>query len=208
MPYRTTRKMALRKRTHRKTLILAAIQLFAQRGYHATTVRMIAKAARSSNGGSYYYFRGKDDVCAVILELFADAIARALHAAVASTTAGKPQQLHSAVGDLVLLMTGNPDVARILILESSSALDARIEKIRRDVTEQSVGFFAQLLTKWATPPLDCAVAARCILGSVYESIRHWLELPPEQRPAPQDLATAVADFTSRAIAAPQPQASC
>jgi AcrR family transcriptional regulator len=75
--------MAMRKRAYRKSLILAAIQLFAQRGYHATTTRMIAKAARSSIGGFYHHFRHKDDVCAAILESLLTAVVRTLRAAVA-----------------------------------------------------------------------------------------------------------------------------
>lgn len=207
MPYRTTRKMALRKRTHRRGLILAAIALFARRGYHATSVRMIAKAAQSSTGGFYFHFRSKADVLATILELFAEAIARILQGAAAYTRPATLQQLHAAIHDLHLLMTGNSDAARILIMESSSALDARIEKIRREIAENSAHFFQQLLAKFtpALPAPDSAVAPRCIVGSIYESVRQWLELPPDQRPAPTALAAAVADFNLHGVAATNPE---
>jgi AcrR family transcriptional regulator len=185
--------MAMRQRAYRKSLILAAIQLFAQRGYHATSVRMIAKAARSSKGGFYHHFRHKDDICAAILESLVTAVAR--------TTPGTPQQLRSTVRDLVLLLTSNPDAARILILESS-ALGPRLDKVRRDIVESIANFFVQLLAQWSPPPPDCSVAARCIVGGVYESVRHWIELPPDQRPTSRALATTVADFSVRAITAP------
>jgi AcrR family transcriptional regulator len=162
---------------------------------------VIAKAARSSKGGFYHYFRTKDDVCAAILESLVAGIARTLRAAVARTTPGTPRQLRSTVSDLVRLMTANPDAARILIVESSG-LGARLEKVRRDIVEGTATFFAQLLAQWTAPPLNCAVAARCVVGSVYESVRHWIELPPDRRPAVQAFAAAVADFSVRAIAAP------
>jgi AcrR family transcriptional regulator len=173
MPYRTTPKMAMRKRAHRKSLILAAIQLFAQRGYHATTVLMIAKAARSSNGGFYCYFRGKDDVCAAILESLVTAVARTLRAAVARTTPGTPQQLRSTVNDLVQLLAANPDVVRILLMESSAS-GARLEKARRDIIEGCATFFAQLLAQWQrlrstvpSPPvaLSAAFTNPSVIGS-------------------------------------------
>jgi AcrR family transcriptional regulator len=209
MPYRTTRKMAQRKQAHRRALILAAIALLAQRGYHATSVRMIAKAARSSTGGFYFHFRNKADVCAVILELFAEVIARVLQRAAASPRPAMPQQLYAAVRDLVLLMTENPDAARILIMESSSALDARIEKIRREIAENSARLFQQLLAKFAPalPAPDSALAPHCIVGSIYQSVYHWLTLPLEQRPAAGALASAVADFNLHGVVAPQTQHS-
>jgi len=138
MPYRATPKMAMRKRAHRKSLIQAAIQLFAQRGYHATTVLMIAKAARSSNGGFYCYFRGKDDVCAAILESLVAAVARTLHAAVARTTAGTPRQLRSTVNDLVLLMAANPEVIRILLTTPPSEDSSRSQKKTENHKERTV----------------------------------------------------------------------
>jgi AcrR family transcriptional regulator len=185
-------------------LILAAIALLAQRGYHATSVRMIAKAAHSSTGGFYFHFRNKADVCAVILELFAEVIARTLQRAAASARPATPQQLYAAVRDLVLLMTENPDPARILIMESSSALDARVEKIRHEIAEESARFFQQLLAKFAPAELApvSAPASHCIVGSIYQSLHHWLALPPDQRPPAQALAGAVADFNLHGIVAP------
>jgi hypothetical protein len=122
-------------------------------------------------------------------------------AVVARTTPGTPQQLRSTVHDLVLLFTANPDAARILILESS-ALGPRLEKVRRDIVESIANVFVQLLAQWMPPPLDGSVAAHCIVGSVYESVRHWIELPPDQRPTAAAFAGTVAAFNVRAIPAP------
>jgi hypothetical protein len=33
----------------------------------------------------------------------------------------------------------------------------------------------------ALPALSSAIVARCSVGSVYESVYHWLEQPPDQR---------------------------
>lgn len=38
----------------------AALELFRDRGYEATTMRMVAERAGVSVGNAYYYFRGKD----------------------------------------------------------------------------------------------------------------------------------------------------
>ncbi len=56
----------------------------------------------------------------------------------------------------------------------------------------------------APDALNRGILAHSLVGSIYESVHHWLELPSEQRPAPQTLATAVADFNMRGLVAPQP----
>lgn len=62
MVYRTTRRMAERKEARRKKLLSAAIGIFGRKGYHAATVPMIVRAANSSVGSFYFYFRNKEDV--------------------------------------------------------------------------------------------------------------------------------------------------
>ena len=66
---------------------------------------------------------------------------------------------------------------------------------------------AARLARLTPPPQmsNAALVARCCLGSVYESVQHWLALPPDQRPTPQALAATVADFILRGTAAPQPR---
>ena len=103
-----------------------------------------------------------------------------------------------------MLLTKNPDLARLLISQSPD-LGTRLEQLRRDVLAGLACFFEQLLAKLEPPPPDCVIAARCCVGSVHECVRHWLELPPDQRPALKALASAVAGFALQGIAGPVPQ---
>jgi hypothetical protein len=41
------------------------------------------------------------------------------------------------------------------------------------------------------------IVARCWVGSVYESVFHWLEQPAARRPPADHVARAVADFNLR-----------
>ncbi|QFG67443.1 TetR/AcrR family transcriptional regulator [Ornithinimicrobium pratense] len=51
----------------RELLVETALRLFRERGYEATTMRLIAHEARMSPGSAYYYFEGKD---ALVHELY------------------------------------------------------------------------------------------------------------------------------------------
>jgi len=200
--YHTTPKMAQRKEARRTKLLQTAIRLFGKHGYHATTVPMIVKASGSSTGSFYFYFRNKEDVFAVALERFGERLAEALNAAIAAAGENPVRQMRAAVERTILFMAENPDEARILIVESSG-LGARLQQIRRKIVDSHARSVELALDQGRTalPSLDTAVVARCWIGSVYESVFHWLELPPAQRQPANVIARAVAEFNLRGIGA-------
>ena len=202
MAYHTTPKMAQRKEARRTKLLQTAIRLFGKHGYHATTVPMIVKASGSSTGSFYFYFRNKEDVFAVALERFGQRLAEALNAAIAAAGENPVRQMRAAVERTILFMAENPDEARILIVESSG-LGARLQQIRRKIVDSHARSVELALDQGRTalPSLDTAVVARCWIGSVYESVFHWLELPPAQRQPANVIARAVAEFNLRGIGA-------
>lgn len=194
--------MAQRKEANRAHLLEVAIKLFGKHGYHATTVPMIVKASGGSTGSFYYYFRNKEDVFAAALEEFGKKIADALNAVIASAEGSPLQHMRAAVERLVLFMAENPNEARILIVESSG-LSARLQQIRRKIVESHSRSVEKALSQLcvARTPLDAELVARCWVGSVYESVFHWLEQPAARRPPAEKVAAAVADFNLRGTGA-------
>jgi TetR/AcrR family transcriptional regulator, fatty acid metabolism regulator protein len=194
--------MARRKEAHRAHLFEVAVRQFGKHGYHATTVPMIVKASGSSTGSFYFYFRSKEDVFAAALQAFGEKISHSLNAAIAAAGQNPLHGMRAAVERLVLFMAENPDEARMLIVESSG-LSARLQKIRRTIVDSHSRSVEMALSQMraALAPMDPALAARCWVGSVYESVFHWLEQPASERPAAQAVARAVADFNLRAVGA-------
>ena len=52
----------------RKAIIEASMRLFAQRGYHGTSVAQIAEATNLTKGALYWYFDSKDAIIISILD--------------------------------------------------------------------------------------------------------------------------------------------
>jgi AcrR family transcriptional regulator len=203
MVYRTTRKMEERKEARRKKLLSAAIGIFGRKGYHATTVPMIVRAAKSSVGSFYFYFRNKEDIFAAALDALGAHISAALNEAIRAAGADVPAQMRAAVKALVRFLAENPEEARILIVESSG-LGKQLEAVRRQVIESHTRGVEGALRAMADrlPPLDAAVVASCWVGAVYEAVYHWLGRDPEERPPADRLADAIAKFNLRGIGAP------
>ena len=60
-----------RKEETRQELLAAAIRLFADRGFHNTSLQQIADAAGYTTGAIYWHFRNKDELFLAAFEAFA-----------------------------------------------------------------------------------------------------------------------------------------
>jgi AcrR family transcriptional regulator len=199
MAYRKTSATTARKEARRKTLLEAATGLFGKCGYHAATVPMIVAEADSSVGSFYAHFRNKEDVFAAALEALGERVMEVMNEAEGSQT-DPLLQMKCAMEALFLYLARNPREARILIVESSG-LSPRLEQVRRAILRQQADECCQTLL--AAPEVFLAanplIAARCVVGSVFETLYSWLEESPDERLPVADVARAVVDFNIRAL---------
>jgi len=76
---RPRRRQADRTRRSRAQILAAALKLFSRCGYHGTSIRDIARAARASTGNVYHHFPDKEAIFNALIEQYLVAISSPEH---------------------------------------------------------------------------------------------------------------------------------
>jgi AcrR family transcriptional regulator len=199
MAYRTTPRMQARKEARRRRFLDVATRLFGDRGFHRTTVPAVIAASGTSVGSFYMYFTGKEDLFAEVLREIGRRLAAHLNAAV-DAKVGPLEQMRAAVVGLFQFLAEHPREGRILLVESSG-LGVPLEQIRREIVASHTRGVERSLRRLlpGASPNHVAVLARCWVGAVHETVRHWMEVEPGRRRPPREVAAEVARFNLRGI---------
>jgi TetR/AcrR family fatty acid metabolism transcriptional regulator len=160
----------------RERILDAAVRVFAKKGFHATRVSEVAKAAGVADGTIYLYFRSKEEL---LVSLFEDRVERLLAFLEAELPRahGAPDKLRRVIEIQLGLLEGERDLAEVVtvILRQSSKLmkeyaapkfTAYLDAIGRVVAE---GQAAGEIRRDISPHL----AARVVFGALDGIAMTW-----------------------------------
>ena len=165
-------------------ILRAATALFAERGYHGTSVRTLARVLRVETPSLYYHFPSKQQILFAILDRTLDDLLDGLRRAVAAAE-GAPERLRAAIRFHVLFHTRRRQEAFVSHSELRSLAPANLRRVvaKRDQYEQ---VFRDLLAAGVRGGVfrvpDVKLAAMAIL-SMCTGVATWFSeggrLPPE-----------------------------
>jgi AcrR family transcriptional regulator len=176
-----------RREARRLRLLDAALQLFAELGFHDTSVDEVVARARTSKSAFYEHFESKEDCFRVLLQQEGGGLVAAVREA-ASVGADHRERTRLGIVAFVLACARSSRVARLLLVESVG-LSRSIEEVRHalhaefaSLTESEVRY-AKEHGDAALAGVDPAVYGRAVVGAVNEATSWFLETGAKGDPA-------------------------
>jgi AcrR family transcriptional regulator len=166
-----------RRAKRRTQLIEAGVDLLGTEGWQATTVRALCSRAGLTERYFYESFADRD---ALLVAVFDDVAGRAA-VVVLSATQEAPhderERSRAAIGAFVELLTGDPRLGRILLLEAlgNEALERRrreaLQVFAKLIADQAREFYGE----GAPEPVDAMLTSTALVGALAELLIAWLD---------------------------------
>lgn len=170
---------ARRQRSARRSEVLkCALEVFAEKGYHASTISDIISRAGIARGTFYIYFESKRAIFEELLESYLQRIGAAIRRISLDPNGPSPrEQIQGNVDRVFAVLSANQALNRIL-LRQAVGLDAEFDRRLSD-------FYGRLLDRieaalelgqemGVVKNEDARVLAACVLGSVKEVTNQYL----------------------------------
>src|SRR2546428_149329 len=153
-------------------LLARAANVFAERGYHSTTMRDLAAASGMSLAGMYYYVKGKEELLSLIEErCFTRVLDGARRAIAAVPGGGDPlERLQAFIRHHVTFFAAHMPEMKVLSHEANSLTGERLRRVNA-IKRRYVDLLEGLL-KDAAP--DDSAVERALLGARFHDTAHVL----------------------------------
>lgn len=115
--YSSIQRQRSEEERHRREILEAAIGVFAERGFHAATIRDVARSARFSVGKLYLHFHSKEALYAALLDHYVDQVIELLEGVFAAAGSAR-DRLERAVRAALAFHDQNPLFLRLFVNET------------------------------------------------------------------------------------------
>jgi AcrR family transcriptional regulator len=194
-------RIATRNGSERRGEILAiAAELFAERGFAATTVREIADAAGILSGSLYHHFDSKESMVDELVHGLLDGLTDAYRVIVA--TGDDPEHmLRALVREAFAAIATERATVAVMVNEWNLFVSFPRFAYLREVEQQTESIWAGVLERGAQtgvfrPELDSGMLYRMMRDAIWVSVR-WYR--PDGPVGPEQLADAYVDVLLRGI---------
>jgi AcrR family transcriptional regulator len=175
MPYRSSNKTRQKKDAKRTAMMQAAVQVFAEKGYHAATVRDIVNMADVAVGTFYFYFPDKETLFTHLYEETADFLTQTLQQAGYGRSQW-PQQVQAIIQAYVNLAIYEPAIIQLLLSGGVGipALAVRRQRLREQLIQVWQPSLTKAIAQQQIADQDSRYTAEAIIGAVDEVVLNLL----------------------------------
>jgi AcrR family transcriptional regulator len=177
LSYKTPKDVEERKKENQKRILDTAAVIFAERGYHATTVKDVVNEAGMSVGSFYFYFKNKEDLLEKLYDLIVPLILKVLERDVSADNFGVIERICDVVTLTFAFFQERKELARVMLIEAigiTPDLDRKNAegfKVLLSAIEKSLETF-QKDNRIRTENIE--LTSMAMLGEVYFVMMNWL----------------------------------
>jgi len=196
----------VRRAQRRRHLLDCALEVFAEKGYHAASISHIIKKAGVARGTFYLYFESKRSVFEELLdEMLAALETRVKRIDPSRGATGVLAQMEANVDGVIAYLLSNRPMLRLLLAEAVG-LDAGFDQKLTEFYDHLLNMIQQALEngkqmKLVGRAIQTKVAALCILGSIKEVL--YQEAMGGSLPPRSAVVDEVLRFNVRALLVPE-----
>ncbi len=196
----------MRRAERRRHLLDCALEVFAEKGYHAASISHIIKKAGVARGTFYLYFESKRAVFEELLDEMLAALGTQVKRIDPSRGAtGVLAQMEANVDGVISHLRANQPMLRLLLAEAVG-LDAGFDQKLTEFYDSLLVMIEQALEngkemKLVGRAIHTKVAALCILGSIKEVL--YREAMGGKLPSRQAVVDEILRFNVRALLVPE-----
>lgn len=187
------------KAATRERILQAAMEVFGERGYQATSMDEIARRAGSSKGGVYFHFPNKQAIFEALITELAGLLESAVREAIAREH-GALARVDAALSTAIRTFSAQRGLTRLLLVEANGLghpFDQEVHAARAMFAGVIASYLEQAVEEGAIAPLDTAIAGQVWLGAINEVVVHWLL--DESAPPLEDALPALRGMLLRSI---------
>jgi TetR/AcrR family transcriptional regulator, fatty acid metabolism regulator protein len=165
-----------RKAATRQRILDAALEVFADRGYHEAVVDEIVRVSRTSKGAFYFHFPSKQDIFLRLVDELIERLARKVEAAI-ELAEGPEAKVDAALVAVFDAFAGHHQIAKILLVDVvglGRAFDQKLLGARGKLAGVIQRYLDAAVAEGSIPPLDTELAAAVWLGAINEVVVRWL----------------------------------
>ena len=159
----------------RERILSAALELFAERGFHGTAVPLVAEKAGVGAGTIYRYFDGKEALVNAIYQQEKLALLSEIMKDF-PTSLSPREQFHHLFDRVVTWARRSPAAFQFLELHHHAPyLDAQSLAIEERVLMLAVSFFTETQARRITKPIDPNLLGAVLWGAIVRVLRSSFE---------------------------------
>jgi AcrR family transcriptional regulator len=160
----------------RGRILDAALDVFARKGYHDSSVDEIVEQAGASKGSIYFHFPNKQRLFLALVDKFADVLEGRVEEAIAHEAAGI-RRVRAAL-QAVLTTFGKYRAPAKVLLVQAVGLGSAFEEKRLDVHQRFAllikHYLDQAIEVGDIAPIDTEMVAHAWMGAINEVVIRWV----------------------------------